>query len=318
MLKKFLALILLILILAVGGSFWLYQNVKPVSSSVDFSNFIISKGQTAGSVADDLQTAGLIKSALVFRLYIRLTNQSSKIAIGEFKLSPSMSLFQIVDQLQKGPIEVWITIPEGLRREEVAQKFATALGKDQTFITEFLTSSKGQEGYLFPDTYLFPKDVTATAIVKKMLATFTDKTSNITLQGTTLSRSDSIILASILERETKTDIERPIVAGIIINRLNADMPLQVDASVQYAVGTSKNWWPILTLDNLKINSPFNTYKFTGLPPAPISNPGISSLTAAFHPTANDYLYYIHDNNSQIHYAKTLEEHNVNVRKYLGK
>ena len=318
MLNKFLLLIFILAVLIIGGSFWGYQNVKPVSSSGVFTNFIISKGQSAGSVADSLQTAGLIKSALAFRIYVRLTNQSSKIETGEFRLSPSMSLFQVVDQLQKGPIEIWVTIPEGLRREEIAQRFASALGKDQSFVNEFLMSAKSEEGYLFPDTYLFPKDVTATAIVKKMLATFDSKVSSITPVGTSLSRSDLIILASILERETKTDQERPIVAGILINRLNAGMSLQVDATVQYAVGTSKNWWPILSLDDLKINSRFNTYKFTGLPPSPIANPGISSITAAFHPTANDYFYYIHDSNSQIHYAKTLEEHNANIRKYLGK
>ena len=107
-------------------------------------------------------------------------------------------------------------------------------------------------------------------------------------------------------------------AGIIINRLNLGMPLQVDASVQYAVGTSKDWWPILSLADLKINSPYNTYKFTGLPPTPIANPGLSSLKAAFNPAVTDYLYYIHDSTGQIHYAKTLAEHNANVAKYIGK
>ncbi len=318
MLKKFLLLIFVFAALVVGGSFWLYQNVKPVSLDKSFSNFIISKGQSAGSIADKLQKAGLIRNALVFRIYIRLTGQSSKIQTGEFRLSPSFSLFQVVDTLSRGPIEIWVTIPEGLRREEIATRFATNLDKNQTFTDEFLSFSKGQEGYLFPDTYLFPKDSSASAIVKKMLTTFDNRTANITPQGTNLTPKELIILASILERETKTDIERPIVAGILMNRLNAGMALQVDATVQYAVGTSKNWWPILTKQDLSINSKYNTYKFPGLPPTSISNPGISSITAVYHPTANDYFYYIHDSDGQIHYAKTLEEHNANIKKYLGK
>jgi UPF0755 protein len=174
------------------------------------------------------------------------------------------------------------------------------------------------EGYLFPDTYLFPLDVSATAVVAKMTDTFTSKTLGLSPQGPNLTYAETVTLASILERETKTDAERPIVAGILVNRLNARMPLQVDASVQYAIGTPKDWWPILALTDLKINSPYNTYKFAGLPPAPIANPGLSSLKAAFAPTANDYWYYIHDSSGQIHYAKTLSEHSANVAKFLGR
>ncbi len=318
MVKKTLLLLLVLSLLFVGSISWFYQNIKPVSNNKNFSNFIISKGQSAGSVANKLQSSGFIRNALVFRIYIRLTGQSNKIQTGEFRLSPSFSLFQVIDTLSKGPIEIWVTIPEGLRREEIANKFATNLDKDQAFVDEFLLASKSQEGYLFPDTYLFPKDSSASAIVKKLTTTFDIKIASISPIGTTLSPKELLILASILERETKTDEERPIVAGILMNRLNIGMPLQVDATVQYAVGTAKNWWPILSRDDLGINSKYNTYKFPGLPPTPIANPGISSIMAVYHPTANDYWYYIHDTSGQIHYAKTLDEHNANIRKYLGK
>jgi UPF0755 protein len=228
-----------------------------------------------------------------------------------------MNLFQIVSQLTHGPLELWVTIPEGLRREEVAAKFTAGLDRDAAFTSEFLDASKSMEGTLFPDTYLFPKDASASSIVNKMVRTFDSKISGLS-GNSDLTLNQRIILASILERETKTDAERPVVAGILINRIKVSIPLQVDASVQYAVGTLANWWPILSRDDLKINSLYNTYKFTGLPPAPIASPGLSSLTAAFNPTATDYLYYIHDTSGQIHYAKTLAEHNANVAKYLGK
>jgi UPF0755 protein len=318
MLKKLLFLPLLITLVAVTAAIWFYINVQPVSTSKNFSNFVVAKGSSASQIGTKLESAGLIKSALAFKIYIQFTGQSGKLQSGEFRLSPSFSMFQNISALFNGPAEVWVTIPEGLRREEIAAKFAMALDKDTAFYNDVLLGSKGKEGYLFPDTYLFPTDASASAVVKKMADTFAAKTQGLIPTGTSLTFSESVILASLLERETKTDAERPIVAGIILNRIRIGMALQVDASVQYAVGTSKDWWPILSLVDLKINSSYNTYKFAGLPPAPIANPGLSSLKAAFNPATTDYLYYIHDSAGQIHYAKTLSEHNANIAKYLGK
>ncbi|HUC94849.1 MAG TPA: endolytic transglycosylase MltG [Candidatus Saccharimonadales bacterium] len=321
MLKKILALPLLLIFLVAIGLIWFYISAQPASGNratlndKNFVYFVIPKGESAARIGTKLESSGLIKSALAFKIYIQFTGQSGKLQSGQFKLSPSFSLFQNINALFNGPVEIWTTIPEGLRREEIAVRFATALGKDNAFVTEFMQASKGEEGYLFPDTYLFPMDVTATTIVKKMSDTFKAKTSGLT-SGSGLTFAETVTLASLLERETKTDAERPIVAGIFINRLNAGIALQVDAAVQYAVGTSKDWWPILTEADLKINSPYNTYKFTGLPPGPIANPGLSSLKAAFDPAVTDYWYYIHDSSGQIHYAKTLAEHNANVAKYL--
>lgn len=316
--KKLLLLPLLLLLAIGSGVIWLYFNTQPVSSNKEFKNFLIPKGSSASSVGNKLQSAGLVKSGLAFRIYLQFTGQAKKIQTGEFRLSPSFNLFQVVDQLSRGPIEIWVTVPEGLRREEIAARFASNLDRDQTFINEFLNSSKGKEGYLFPDTYLFPKDASASAVVAKMVKTFDAKTADLTQTGSSLSSKDLVTLASLIERETKGDAERPVVAGIILNRLNAGWPLQIDASVQYVAGNASNWWPILTKADLQINSPYNSYKFTGLPPAPIASPGITSIKAAYNPEANDYWYYIHDNSGVIHYAKTLEEHNANIRKYLGK
>lgn len=323
--KKLFLLPFIAIVLVAAGFIWFYKNSGPPSNTKEFEYFVINKGASASQIGVDLQNAGLIKNALAFKLYMQFSGQSAKIQTGEFTLSPSLSLFQTVDALFKGPTELWVTIPEGLRREEIAQKFATTLGKPSTFIEEFLQASVGKEGYLFPETYLFPRDATGLQIVKKMIDTFDNKTKNIENKSG-LSLSQAIILASIIERETKTNEERPIVAGIMMNRLNAGMPLQVDAAVQYAVSNENcklktgncSWWPILTLADLSINSPYNTYKNKGLPPAPIASPGVSSLRAAFSPEANDYWYYIHDPKGQIHYATTLLEHNANIAKYLNK
>jgi UPF0755 protein len=316
--KKFLLLPLLAILAVVISGFWFYKSSQPVSNNKNFSYFVINKGSGASQIGKKLESAGLIKSSLAFKLYLQFTGQSGKLMPGEFRLTPSYTLFQTVSTLFKGPVEIWVTIPEGLRREEIASKFVVTLDKDDTFVTEFMQSSKGKEGYLFPDTYLFPKEASASAIVKRMEATFKSKTSEFTPKNSNLTFSEAVTLASILERETKTDTERPIVAGILLNRIEAGMPLQVDASVQYAVGTSKNWWPILTLEDLKINSSYNTYKFRGLPPGPIASPGLSSIEAVMNPEKSDFWYYIHDSDGKIHYAKTLAEHNANIAKYLGK
>lgn len=321
--KKLVFLPLIIFLGLAAGIVWFYVNVQPASGNIDFKNFLIVKGSTASEVGVGLQKAGLVKSALAFKIYTQFSGISNHIVAGEFRLSPSFNLFQTVDTLTKGPEEVWVTIPEGLRREEIAQRFATGLDRDSTFVAEFLDASKVEEGTLFPDTYLFPKDASASSVVNKMTRTFAAKTNSLGVSPG-LSYDQRIILASILERETKTDEERPIVAGILINRLNAGMALQVDATVQYAVASARcknqilkcSWWEPLTKEDLGINSPYNSYKFTGLPPTPIANPGLSSIMAAFNPAQTDFWYYIHDSTGMIHYAKTLEEQNANITKYL--
>lgn len=301
------------LALALSGLFFLFNEyAKPVSGQEISKNFLVQKGAGASQIGIDLKKAGLIRSQIAFKVYIQLTSQSGKLQSGEFRLSPSMNLFEIVKALQSGPIEFWVTIPEGLRREEVAAKFAQSLEKNDAFVSEFISLSKNKEGYLFPDTYLFPKEATAKMIVDSMLLNFENKT-----QGLNLTY-DQVILASMIERETKTDAERPVVAGIIMNRIDNNWPLQIDATNQYGVGTPKNWWPILTLDDIEKPSAYNTYKNLGFPPTPIANAGISSLKAAANPQDSEYFFYIHAPNGQIHYAKTLSEHNANIKRYLGK
>lgn len=320
--KKLLLLPLLVFLFLAAGIGWFYINAQAPSANKDFKFFLIEKGSSASQIGAKLESQGFVKSALAFKIYSQFSGKAGGIQTGEFRLSPSYNLFQVVDALTQGPVEIWVTIPEGLRREEIAQKYAMGLDQGDSFVAEFLNASKGEEGMLFPDTYLFPKDASASAIVNKMARTFSSKTNSLSATGN-LSFDDRIILASIIERETKTAAERPVVAGILINRLNLGMALQVDATVQYAVATVRckgqfncKWWEPLVKDDLSINSPYNTYKFTGLPPTPIANPGLSSLTAAFNPTASDYLYYIHDPSGQIHYAKTLAEQNANIAKYL--
>ncbi len=316
---------------------WWNVSTKPVSNDDKAVRFVVTKGKTGSQVAEELYKQGLIKSPLAFKAYIRIKGKTNSIQAGEFNLSPNLSMYEIIDKFGKGPLQLWVTIPEGLRREEIAEKYIKGLEmnseKSAIFRKEFLDASKSLEGRLFPDTYLFPRDINGQTAVKRMNELFNKKTADLKSSGQAVKLTDTQILtlASILERETKSVEEKPVVAGIILNRLNIGMALQVDAAVQYAIANSKptsqntlsgassqpkDWWPVLGLDDLKIDSPFNTYKNTGLPPSPIANPGLSSIKAAYNPEDTEYLFYIHSTDGKIHYAKTLAEHNENVREYL--
>jgi UPF0755 protein len=326
--KKILFPLLILAIIICGGLLWWNYAVTPVSSEPKETTFLITKGSSAGKIAALLEEKGLVKSSLAFKFYLQLTGVAGKIQAGEYTLSPSDSLIKIVNILLSGPDEKWVTIPEGLRREEIAEKFANTLGKEdkKSFVNEFLSLTKDKEGFLFPDTYIFAKEASAGAIVKKMTSTFDSKYTSEIEEGfiaNGLTKEEGITLASILERETLSEGEKPVVAGILLNRLNADWPLQADATVQYVVGTTKctgkfdcKWWePVLKAD-LETKSPYNTYKSMGLPPKPIANPGITSIKAVANAESTEFWFYIHDGDGQIHYAKTIEEHGANVSRYL--
>ncbi len=304
MLKKIVIVIIFLFLVVVSGFLYIKTLFLAPSNDSQTISFMVDKGSSITKIANNLQKEGLIKNALVFKYYVQITGVQNKIQPGEFELSKNLSVTQIIEKLKKGPTEVLVTIPEGLRREEIAEKYKTALNKDEAFVKEFLLLTEGKEGYLYPDSYLFPKEATATQIVNRMTVTFDKKVKDVTYK--------QLIVASLLERETFADSEKPIVAGIIYKRLENDWPLQIDATLQYIKG---NWKPVYSIDK-ELNSPFNTYKNLGLPPSPIANPGLSSILASISPEASEYWYYIHDNDGKIHFGRTLEEHNANIAKYL--
>lgn len=323
--------LIIALIFAFYSFYWWNNNSAAASTSKNEVDFLILKGRSASQIGEKLYNEGLIKNPLAFKIYVQITGKAEKIQAGEFRLSPNLNLYQIVERLQSGPLELWVTIPEGLRKEEVVEKVIESLemqGQEaQTFRNEFLSLTANKEGYLFPDTYLFPRDVIAAKVVNKLNQTFEQKIQdyNEGLAESNYSLQEIVTIASIIERETKSKEEKPIVAGILYKRLESGWPLQVDASVQYAVATEKcsenlncEWWSILTKEDLKIQSAFNSYENINIPPAPIANPGLSSLEAAIFPEESDYWYYIHDDDGVIHFAETISEHNANVRRYLGK
>jgi len=326
--KKFIIFAVLFVILIVSpiilNQFYKFL-LEPVSKQESPQIFVVKPGQPVAQIAQNLAKAGLIKNAFAFRLLVSQMGISKNIQYGDFRLSANLSSREIAKELTHGAIDIWITLPEGMRIEEQAARLEEKLklGSNEKYQFDKSAYIKlAQEGYMFPDTYLIAKDAASTDVAQRLRQTFDEKVGQLLAKGqaNNLTKEEVIILASLVERESKSSQERPIIAGILLNRLNAGMALQVDATVQYAKGYDSNentWWPqISTADYQTVKSRFNTYLYPGLPPAPIANPGLESLQAATEPAQTDYFYYLHDTDGKIHYATTAEEHNQNIQNYL--
>ncbi len=318
--------IILIVAPVVLNQYYLYL-LSPVSTQKNEAEniFVITPGQGIGAISQNLKKQNLIRNAFAFRLLVAQMGIGKSIQAGDFKISPSLGAHDIAQELTHGAIDVWITLPEGLRIEEQAERIEQKLkfGESTNYNfdkKEYLKMAR--EGYMFPDTYLIPKDATARQVADRLTQTFDQK-----VRSTILDKSKSkltadqiVTLASLIEKEAKTSEEKTTIAGIIMNRLSAKMALQIDAAVAYAKGYNsdkKTWWDFVTTDDYKdVKSPYNTYLNTGLPPGPIDSPGIDSIKAALNPADTEYLYYLHDAQGKIHYAKTAEEHNKNIQDFL--
>lgn len=276
----------------------------PVSSDPKAKDFIINKGEGLISIATRLQANGFIKNKYIFIYDAYISGLKNQIPSGKFRLSQNIPTYDIVKKLsQGGSSDYWVRIIEGTRVEEITPRF-----------------SKTYEGYLFPDSYLIPEYYNPDEILKVISDNFDKKFAQAKKDSTTsLSDKQVVILASLLEREARTLETKKMIAGIMMNRFDIGMGLQIDATIQYlrdSLKPQKDYWTPIKSSDIDIVSPYNTYKNRGLPPGPICNPGYDSLYAAFHPTDSDYMYYITDNNGVMHYAKSHADHDANVTKYL--
>lgn len=244
----------------------------------------------------------------------------NKIQAGSFKLSPDSTIDQVLKTITTGGnYDYWLRIIEGQRVEEIKvdPPEAAAFGKE-----DFVNYFREKEGYLFPDSYLVPINQSLAEMETTIKTNFEKKFTEAKegVGGNELNDQQILILASLIEREARLRVSKQMVAGILLNRLRAGMALQVDATVQYA-RDSKNkvadFWQPVKRNDLAIVSPYNTYRNPGLPPGPICNPGADSIYAAFHPVETEYFFYITGNDHQMHYAKTLDEHNQNIARYLS-
>ena len=306
-------------VLVLGFFSYLKINSKAVSTNKTNTMFVINSGDGLLTIAKKLESSSLIRNQYIFLFDVYTSGLKNKIQAGTFRLSPSLSTKEIVVKLSKGGVnDYWLKIIGGTRIEEVVSLFPSDVPFTQK---DFLNKNRLKEGYLFPDSYLIPKYYTIDQILEIIQKNFNQKF-NQAKEGAInkkLTDQEILVFASIIEREARTLKSKQEIAGVLLNRIKEGMALRADATVQYArdskVSSTEYWKPVKSGDT-SIVSPFNTYKNAGLPPSPICNPGYDSLYAAFHPIESDYMYYITGNDNQMHYAKTFEEHKLNIAKYL--
>lgn len=304
----------LVVLMFVVAYFWWRNGNAPVNTRDESEKvFVVERGSGVRAIANDLKEQGLIRDPIAFFILTKKEGSDTKIQAGDYKLSPSMNLSQILDELTHGTIDVWVTIPEGMRSEEVADILEKQIPSYQDSWRQVLIDN---EGYLFPDTYLIPKETDISTVLSIFKSNFDKKIANAGLTDNP-NLENAVIIASLIEREAITDDEKPMIASVIANRLRQGMALDIDATLQYAKGkVGDKWWTVPTAADKNINSPYNTYRNPGLPPGPIGNPGIEAIKAAVNPATSSYFFYIHDSSGKAHFAKTLEEHNANIAKYL--
>lgn len=321
--------IIFLVLLFLGGQFISRQQYQPVDAN-DKTTIEISipEGSSAGQVAGLLKAKELIRSEKAFLKYCRRENLDANLKAGSFSLSRSMSVKEICSELVEGQnLKNSITIPEGYTVKEIGklllgkrnispEDWQKALQDDYDY--EFLPpkdSANRLEGYLYPDTYIFAEQADAHVIIGQMLDNFEshwNKEFAQLIKGKNVDRHDVVIIASLIEREAQQADERKRIAGVIYNRLAINMPLQIDATVLYSLGTHKNK---VDYADLKVDSPYNTYLYPGLPAGPISCPGSASIAAALQPEKNDYYYYVSRGDGSHQFSKTFAEHQAAIRKY---
>jgi len=307
--------------------------------------FVVRPGETAADVAKRLEEAGLVSDAELFRRYLQYEGLDAGLEAGTYTLRQTMTIPEIAQALQSGQRpEQLVTVREGLRIEEVAAEVAAQTGIPESEFLELVTTgwratdlanygflaslppTATLEGFLFPETYRLPEDATAYDVVDRMLSTFDERvTPEIRQAGADrgMTLYEMVTLASIVEREAVIPEERPIIASVFLNRLDAGWPLGADPTVQYGLGydeTTGTWWRTLYFDQLGVESlaeidhPYNTYRYPGLPPGPICSPGLASIEAVAFPADTDYFYFIvncQTNDGSHLFAATEEEHYAN-------
>ncbi len=315
------------------GLVWLALLLRPVSSDTAQQAFRIESGQSVFTISRNLRDQNLIRSSSAFEFLVRATHAESKVHAGVYTLSPHDNLLQIISVLTSGTFanSSTVTLIEGWDLKEyrsylVKQGFSgdafdaatqdIASWKEQYPFLQSLGTGRTVEGYAFPDTYAVDANRDAKLLIRKMLDTFNLKVSQelrdeIVRQGRSID--NVVILASIIEKEVAASKDRALVADIFLKRLKEGIPLQSDATVNYITGSGRTK---STAKDLEVNSPYNTYKYKGLPPAPIDNPSLDAIKAVIYPESNPYYYFLTDSNGVAHYAKTYAEQQKNKEKYL--
>jgi UPF0755 protein len=316
-LRKLLILALFVVLAFAGWFAW--ATFTPVTPS-EQKFVLLRPGYSTRKIAAELKAAGVIRSEKAFLLWHSF-HRGRSMKAGEYLFEKRATLRDIHDRLARGDIFVHtVVIPEGYTMFDIAQaieqvglgtqeEFLQVVRSDTELIQDIAPEAKTLEGYLFPDTYEFTRTQSMREIVAAMVHHFRQVATTI---GLTTDVDQTVIMASIVEKETAVQEERPMVASVYYNRLTKRMALDADPSVIYAKLLAGTYLGALHHADMQINSPYNTYRFPGLPPGPIGNPGRSSLEAAMHPAHTEYLYFVSDGGGHHRFARSLADHNRNV------
>lgn len=313
--KRVVAVIFVVLVLAVlamaGVSYWVFRTVNtPVEHAHGNDYITIQKGSTPRQIVDQLAEAGIVPSHMATMIYLRTLGDGSKLQAGEYQFPSPITTLQVLKQLEKGQdLTIKLTIPEGFTRFDIAKrivdkfphdatlddKAVLALMDDTSLIRDIAPQATNLEGYMYPSTYSLPRDAKPQEVIKAMVEQFRRAWKpDYTLAASQASRTPHqiVTIASLIETETGVESERPIVAGIINNRLRRGTPLGIDQTNVYIAKMLGRWDGTINKSDLEVDSPYNTRIKTGLPPGPISSVSESAIKAALYPQQNDYLFYV--------------------------
>jgi peptidoglycan lytic transglycosylase G len=327
-----LVLLIVLLVAGAGGAAGiLYLRARtPYRGYVEAARVVeLPAGSGSRAIGQRLVEAGVIRDRYTFETALLLTGGARRLKAGAYRFDRPMTPIDVIDKIVRGDVYVVrITFPEGLTIREMARTYeARGLGTAAAFeraagnpapIRALDPDATDLEGYLFPETYTVQPDAPASVLVDAMVSRFEqvfDRGLRDEAAARGLSVRQTVTLASIVEKETGDPAERPLVAAVYENRLRLGMPLQCDPTVIYALEQAGHYTGRLHHEDMSFDSPYNTYRYPGLPPGPIASPGLASLQAALNPAAVDYLYFVSRNDGTHVFARTLAEHDRNVRKY---
>ncbi len=302
--------LLLVIVVAAGlrQAWFFWVDGVPADGPTEI---VVEEGTGFSALADQLEEDDLVRSAFWFKVLAYLHGAASDLKAGSYVIETGASYANLINLLVDGTVgdDLSVTIPEGYTEDQIAELVVERFAITRA---EWDAVGNGMEGYLFPDTYRFFVDATAQDIVAEMRALFDQKVEGLAPPDGYVEK-DLVTIASIIEREVQVDADMALVADIIYKRLDAGMPLQMDSTVNYFTGKDT---PSISFADRDIDHPYNTYLYAGLPPGPISNPGLNALKAAANPEANDYYYFLTDADGAVHYAETYEQHLANKAQYL--
>jgi UPF0755 protein len=320
----FIVLVSILFIVLVSLIFW-FRLFGPTGNSRQIEIFVVPQNKEDFEVAQTLWEQKFIKNVEAFQFLLNTFTKDKEIKSGGYRLSQNMNAWQVMKKITGREDLVWVTISFCPRKEQVGEKLASVLGWSQEELNQWnfvYTNTKPEyfEGVYYPDTYLIPIDESGAQVAERFISRFNEKLTPLADQFTAknIKWTTGLKIASLIAREAGGVEDMKLISGIIWNRLDEGMRLQIDATMQYTLGKNKNgsWWGNIDLDEKQNDSRYNSYLYKGLPPTPICSPNIDAIEAALNPEKTDCLYYLHDNNKQIYCAETYEEHLVNIDKYL--